>query len=96
MLRAASLLAVLSIVSGCATPHVIDRTTQASAICGLHHIQMTRQRVSLYASGQGAPPHDYSRCPHAKRPIDTGCIGWGFGAYGYIWVCPACQGACAR
>src|SRR4051794_17979146 len=77
-------------------PTVIDSTKGTSSVCELHHVQMSRQRVALHASGIASPPHDYSRCPHARRPIDTGCTAFGPDAYGYIWVCPECQQACAR
>ncbi len=66
---------------------VIDGTKQTSSTCELHHLKMSKERVSLYASGVASPSHDYSRCPHARRPIDTGCTKYGNEAYGYIWVC---------
>jgi hypothetical protein len=94
MHRIPSLMMFFLAASGCAMPEVIDGTAGTSSICELHHVQMTRARVSLHTSGIASPYHDYSRCPHAKRPIHTGCIGLPFGSYGYIWVCPECQRAC--
>lgn len=92
------LVVVLSLVASAlatpSAPFVIDQTTRASSICELHHVQMSRARVPLYASGIASPPHDYSRCPHGRRPIDTGCMKFGDDAYGYIWVCPECEKAC--
>jgi hypothetical protein len=77
-------------------PNVIDRTKRTSSVCALHHMQMARTRVPLEASGIASPPHDYSRCPNALRPIDTGCSVLGADAHGYIWVCPQCQRACPQ
>jgi hypothetical protein len=84
-------------VSALATPSgpfVIDQTERTSSICELHHVRMSRVRVPLYASGIASLPHDHSRCPHGRRPIDTGCTKFGEDAYGYIWVCPECAKAC--
>ena len=84
-------------VSALATPSepfVIDQTKRTSSTCELHHVPMSRVRVPLYASGIASRPHDYSRCPHGRRPIDTGCTKFGEDAYGYIWVCPECEKAC--
>lgn len=93
-----ALIIVLSLAaSALATPpapFVIDETNRTSSICELHHVQMSRVRVPLYASGIVSPLHDYSRCPHGRRPIDTGCTKFGEDAYGYIWVCLECEKAC--
>jgi hypothetical protein len=91
-MRFALFITLLLAASGCTTPKMfVDWTVGTSSICELHHVQMVRERVSLYCSGFGAPYHDYSLCPHAKRPIDTGCSKYPNGDYGFIWVCPECE-----
>ena len=80
MKHLALLIALSFAASALATPPapvVIDQTKRTSSICELHHVRMSRVRVSLYASGIASPPHDYSRCPHAERPIDTGSTQFG-------------------
>ena len=94
LLLVSVLLFAASVLATAQAPVVIDETKRTSSICELHHVQMSRVRVPLYASGIASPPHDYSRCPHGRRPIDTGCTKFGDDAYGYIWVCPECERAC--
>jgi len=84
-LLALSILVLAALSSAAAeSPVVLDNTKRSSSICELHHLRMSKERVSLYASGVASAPHDYSRCPHARRPIDTGCTKDGNEAYGYI------------
>ena len=91
-MRFAFFITFLLVAAGCATPKmVVDQTVGTSSVCELHHVQMVRERVPVHCSGIAAPYHDYSLSPHAKRSIDTGCLKYGSGDYGYIWVCPECE-----
>lgn len=90
----AAYLVLASAGLGAPAEIVLDQTAKSPSVCELHHVQMTRERVSLFASGFAAPYDDYSRCPHGKRPIDTGCNV--MRGYGFIWVCAECERACGH
>jgi hypothetical protein len=87
-MRIAFFIPLLLMATGCV---VLDQTASTSSVCELHHVQMVRERVPLNCSGIVAPYHDYSLCPNARRPIETGCSKYPGWDYGYIWVCPECE-----
>jgi hypothetical protein len=100
----ASIMAVLSLLSGCSLLPPKSYTHGASSHCDVHGVEMHRTVVPIYYGLPAVPlDQEYVRAldeakksafPHAQEFVEGGCIvKFGVPRRATLYVCPCCRSA---